>query len=65
MVKTFLKSTIKTPEWIYWRRSGVFIVNVKQTWHIDLVFPVDFETTSNYETTSNKNSFIVCAVHVK
>ena len=34
------KLTINTPEWFYWRRSGVFTVNVKHISHPALVFLV-------------------------
>ena len=34
------KLTIKTPEQRHRRRSGVFIINVKQILHIVLVFPL-------------------------
>ena len=34
------KSTIKTPERIYWRGSGVFIVNFEHICYIVLVFPL-------------------------
>ena len=32
----------KTPEWRWWRRSGIFIVNFEQISHIVLVFPLLF-----------------------
>ena len=32
------KLTIKTPEWRYWRRSGVFIGNFDHILHLVLVF---------------------------
>ena len=32
------KLTIKTPEWRYWRRFGIFIVNFEQISHIVVVF---------------------------
>ena len=32
------KSTIKTPEWRQWRRSGVFFVNFEHTLHLFLEF---------------------------
>ena len=34
----FLKLTIKTPEWLQWRRSGVFIINFKYISRLFLVF---------------------------
>ena len=32
------KLTLKTPEWFWWRRSGVFIVNFKHISQLFLVF---------------------------
>ena len=32
------KLTLKTPEWCYWCRSGVFIVNFEHISHLFLVF---------------------------
>ena len=35
-----LKSTIKTPEWRHWGRSGVFLVDFAEISQVNLVFPV-------------------------
>ena len=37
MREIYSKLTIKTPEQVHWRRSGVFIVNFEQISHIVLV----------------------------
>ena len=37
-VEVCSKLTIKTPEWRYWRPSGVFIVNFEPVSHLFLVF---------------------------
>ena len=50
------KLSIKTPEQRHWLRSGVFIVNFEQIWHLFLVFLL---LTSNMKMLVKKEIYVI------